>query len=407
MGQVTFSPVVVARLQRANGSNNIKVRVTYRRAYRLVSTTLYAMPADLDRKGHIKNNNLKYQVGKVINDMEQALGKIPYYELETMDVAQVVRRISDILGERSFRLDFFDFGREFLSRRAPGTASVYRFALANLAEFLGREKLDVNDITGDMLREYGDWLERRERGRGRPCKDGYIQREMQHLNAVFNAACRKYNDEENDIRRIRRRPFANIDLKSMPSHGQTSLKPEVIQRLIDYDPPKPTQRMALRLFLASFAMMGMNMSDLYTCEAPRDGVLTYCRNKTRARRADNARMVVRVPDCVSRLLEPYISRTGPKWLDLKYRNIASLNSTVDAALRSVARQLDLEPFSFYAARHSFATIGRSRLCGIDKATIDECLCHVGDYRIADIYIERDWEVLWDARDKVMGLFRWR
>ena len=43
---------------------------------------------------------------------------------------------------------------------------------------------------------------------------------------------------------------------------------------------------------------------------------------------------------------------------------------------------------------------------MDKATIDEALGHVGEFRIADIYAERDWEVIASANDKVLGRFRW-
>lgn len=59
-------------------------------------------------------------------------------------------------------------------------------------------------------------------------------------------------------------------------------------------------------------------------------------------------------------------------------------------------------FTFYAIRKSWATIARSRPLCLEKATIDECLVHIGDYPVADIYIGRDWELLWEANEKVMS-----
>jgi hypothetical protein len=39
--------------------------------------------------------------------------------------------------------------------------------------------------------------------------------------------------------------------------------------------------------------------------------------------------------------------------------------------------------------------------------VSECLCHIDDgSRVDDIYIRKDWEVLWDANAKVLGLFDW-
>lgn len=62
-------------------------------------------------------------------------------------------------------------------------------------------------------------------------------------------------------------------------------------------------------------------------------------------------------------------------------------------------------FTFYAARHSYATLARNK-AKLEKATVDECLCHIGDYKMTDIYLEPDWEMLNEANLKVLELFRW-
>ena len=41
---------------------------------------------------------------------------------------------------------------------------------------------------------------------------------------------------------------------------------------------------------------------------------------------------------------------------------------------------------------------------MEKATIDECLAHVGDFAITDIYAERSWELMAAANRKVLDLF---
>ena len=69
-----------------------------------------------------------------------------------------------------------------------------------------------------------------------------------------------------------------------------------------------------------------------------------------------------------------------------------------------AQEQGLPGFTFYAARHTWATLARK--AGVEKATVDECLGHVGDYDLADIYAERSWELLAAANRKVLALFEW-
>ena len=60
------------------------------------------------------------------------------------------------------------------------------------------------------------------------------------------------------------------------------------------------------------------------------------------------------------------------------------------------------------ARNSEALGGATlaRKAGVEKATVDECLCHIGDFKVTDIYLERDWDLLDRANRRVLALFRW-
>ena len=112
-----------------------------------------------------------------------------------------------------------------------------------------------------------------------------------------------------------------------------------------------------------------------------------------------------MPDCLAPFLER-LERYAPegRWLGLARRSKEAVSAAVNLGLRRWAEREGVEPFTFYAARHSFASIARS--LGVEKATIDECLVHAGDLQLADVYIERDWRILWDAQAKVLAAFRW-
>ena len=54
-----------------------------------------------------------------------------------------------------------------------------------------------------------------------------------------------------------------------------------------------------------------------------------------------------------------------------------------------------------------ATIAYSAAVGIDKQIVHEMLNHVDkNMKVTDIYIDRDWSVLWQANEKVLKLFDW-
>lgn len=141
---------------------------------------------------------------------------------------------------------------------------------------------------------------------------------------------------------------------------------------------------------------------------PVSGMWVYNRQKTRTRRADKAEMRVEIPD----QLAPYIERLQAHrdhgwWLPtLHYIGHTKdlCTARVNRSLKRWCEQNDLPVFTFYAARHTWASLARK--AGIEKATIDECLCHKGDFAMADIYAERSWELMTEANKKVLNLFQW-
>lgn len=113
---------------------------------------------------------------------------------------------------------------------------------------------------------------------------------------------------------------------------------------------------------------------------------------------------------------PYIARLrghGDWWLNELHRvaggGAEKCTGKLNAALRRVAKRegwaVKEEDFSFYSARHTWASLARN-VARVEKATIDECLTHKGDFALADIYIARSWDLLDEANRKVIDLLEW-
>jgi hypothetical protein len=62
--------------------------------------------------------------------------------------------------------------------------------------------------------------------------------------------------------------------------------------------------------------------------------------------------------------------------------------------------------TLYSARHTWATTAYE--VGVGKEIINDGLCHVDrDMKVTDIYIKKDWSVIWRANEKVLARFNWK
>ena len=120
-------------------------------------------------------------------------------------------------------------------------------------------------------------------------------------------------------------------------------------------------------------------------------------------------MRVRLESPAAFLLDKYKDPYGKRMFNfyLLYANEKSFNRAINEGLKRVGEVIGIEGLTYYAARHSWATIARSAAVGIDKATVHEALNHVDkEMRVTDIFIDRDWSVIWNANKKVLDLFDW-
>lgn len=393
---VTFHPCVVSSNRRRDGTYPVKIRVTFKGVSRRLATNLVARPGDLTRTLHIKSPDILNRAQTLIAQMQDTLADLSPFTIESWDVDRVISHIRGQLSGQDFRLDFFAFADGYLRGKSPSTRRSYDTALRSLEIYLGRRSLDVNEITRPMLASFveavdsgrkmaftkGKWVIT-DKERSAACSSRHIMK----LAHIFNAAKLRYNDDDRVL--IPRSPFDAIPRRYGGSRGQKPVPPEVLRRLIDAD-AQGVERVALDAFLLSFCTMGANMADLYAARRFPGPEWVYRRQKTSSRREDGAEMRVTLqPE--ARVYADRLRGHGPWWLGELHR-IASrkdlCTQKVNGALRKWAEREGLEPFTFYAARHTWATTARR--IGVEKATIDEALAHKGDYALADIYIEKSW-----------------
>lgn len=420
---ITYKPVVMPAQKRRDGSFNIKIRVTFKRISRYLSTNLTATAKDITAKGELKGaalisaNNLIAQFYKYANE----LNYFALLEMDVDDVIRYIRRKASMGG--SFRLDFFEFGEAFAATKDKGTRATYITALNALKRYLNTDTLDINEISYKMLYDFGEFIDKepkqfhkdcppeRRSSESHPKKKGAARAfYLRKIKAIYSEAKKKYNDEDDGIINIPRNPFQKLELKYSTGIAHSARSPEWIQRIISYNGPcSPGQRFALDMYIISFALMGMNAADLITAAAAKNGIITYFRAKTHKHRPDRAEHRVKIDPRIKPLIDKYRDPNGKRLFNLYlyYRDNQALDWSLRSFYHAWAQANNEVPFSLYTARHSWGTIANSSKVGIDIALVDECLVHKNpSLKMAYVYVERDWENLWRANEKVLDLFDW-
>ena len=407
---------------RKDGTFAVNIRVIHNRQQRRLPTSIYLRKGQLSRDlSTIKDLHADEIVTNKVMELRNRLMDVSHAEYMSID--QIIAIITRPTVE-AFRLDLFDFAAGRMESMEPKTAESYATALNAVERFIGRRKLDFNEITGTWVRRFRDFLENepaltgdkgntyKKKGKGTRAIGSYLA----SLRALHNQARNIYNDDDTGTIYIPRQPFGKGVIPRQPVTEHRVLSVAGIHALM-MTKPKPGSRaeMAKDMFMLSFSLAGTNTVDLYQLKKSDivGDLLTYDRAKTDSRRYDKARITLKVPPLASEIISRYTGE-GKQLLCFadRYRNAHDFNRAINIGLKDVAKltaddevkltELDT-PLTSYYARHSWATIARN-VCRIDFDTVNAALNHVhqGTDRIGDIYIARDYSAIWDAQEKVLA-----
>ena len=142
--------------------------------------------------------------------------------------------------------------------------------------------------------------------------------------------------------------------------------------------------------------MGMNSADLYNATNFDGEYITYFRTKTKDRRSDNAKMVVKVHPIIRELIEKHKGEERVFNFYERFSSMADLNRAINIGLKEIGTELGIDNLQFYAARHSMATIAINK-AGIPIYVVNEMLCHVDSrLRVTELYIQKDYSIINEA-----------
>lgn len=386
---VTFQYKVNPKQKRRDGTMNVKIIVTYKRKRKMLPTSIYCTSEDITRGGRLKNQSYIDILEKVIAGYRRKVAGMGL-EYGEHELDYVVKRLLE-----SDRLDFFQFSELAMKEYHGETYLGYRSAVNAVECFLGRRSLGLKEMTRDFFVRFENFLSERHGG----LSSGdiiYINK----IRTLYRKAQIKFNDEDNEV--LSSYPLMAYKVPKMQVARKRALPVEKIREIMTLEIPKPRTRVCRDLFVLSFCLMGMNAADFYSADRIMKDRICYNRKKTRGRRADGAYIEVVIDRRIKPLVEKYKGKNRAFVFSERLTE-NQFKSMVDKHIRRVGKMVGIEGLTFYAARHSFATIAYND-CGIDKYIVHSMLNHVPqEMKITDVYIKRTFDKENEANKKVLDL----
>jgi integrase len=411
----TVSAVVLKHQMKKDGTFNVKIRLTHKRQTRYLDTKQFVIKKQLDRNYSIKDMFAAKSIFDTVFKYRESLTKlndrVDYYTCE-----QLLKYIQTD-GEK---VEFISFGRKHIEKLnaegRKGTVTNFRSAVNHLIDYFEREEVFIDEITSKMLKDYEAYL-RKPQTLNRVHRNGTkfqiktaglsdagIAGAMRDLRGLFNVARDTFNDEDLGIIRISHYPFKKYKIKPAPETRKRNIDIETIKKIRDYKPriEDGIEETTRDLFMLSFYACGTNAVDIFHFRKENiyKGRLEYNRMKTKAKRRDRAFISIKITDEMKPILEKYIGK-----LHQRFSSATGMNSALSQGFNKICQELEIPRISFYWGRHSFATIARNK-CRKSKDDVALALNHVDETRkTTDIYIEKDWGILDEVQNAVIGLLR--
>ena len=417
---VVFQPVVLPHQRKSDGTNLIRIRVTHQRKSKWIKTNITIYPSDMTKDGKLKNYSALRPAYDLIEKMSRVIDKVDMFKLESMNVDEVVDYVNNVLMEpEKFRLDFIEYGRLVASRKSSSNATTYNVAMNALERFFKGKHPDISEITVRNLRAFENFINEEKvvkvdwrtgkvkllrKDKGNRAASLYLS----NIRHIHKCARIEFNDPDLGLFPIPNDPFVYYSVPKAPSAKHRDISPDTIQLMIDTRHKYEGRvRMAIDAFLISFGLCGINAADLFVVSKPKRDILIYNRQKVKERRDDDALMKVRIVPCIMKIMQEYADKDRCFDYYKRYKDKDIFTTALNQGLRRWIKDNKQDDFTFYSARHAWATIGASKRCGISWDVIGCGLCHVNQsQKINAIYINQDWEVLWDANKKILGTFDW-
>lgn len=296
------------------------------------------------------------RLSKIINHFDRQF--LPY---SAIDIVEEYKRYNG-------RYTVFRFMKAAISmfkeRGSIRTAETYYATLRSFRKFRNNEDLMIDRVTADIVELYEAYLKKKK------LMPNTISFYLRILRAVYNRAVEHGAVEQTF-------PFRHV-YTGVDKTVKRALPANMIRYIRRLDLSKnPALDLARDIFILSFILRGMSFVDMAFLRKSdlRNGILTYRRRKTGQQlvikwTSEMQDIIDKYPENQSQYLLPIIRRDSDRERSV-YRY---MSSRINHDLKIIAAMAGVTiPLTLYVARHSWASIARSK--GIPLSIISEGMGH--------------------------------
>lgn len=411
----TLAWVVFKHHKKADGTYNPKIKVYHNGTMVYLPTQIYTSLVRF-KKGESMGTITDGNITDALNSRIKEIRKILNTHDDVIDNCEDAKAVAAFIDRKmnaDKNLNFIAFARSYIDGlKENGSKSIANCMINNLCSFIGSDSIPVKKITSVFLTRFECWMKSEriikigdKEYKRKPMANSSVQTYMEKLQSIFNRMLLQYNDYEIGDIVIPGDPFKVYKTKQDVTFKQKAAEVDIIKKIAEYVPDQKrhfSRAIARDMFMLSFCLAGINLIDLFTCDTFNSGRVEYFRTKTKGKKKDKAFISVPVFPEIEEMFERYRDATGERVFNLYtlFADICSFRQIVASGMKSLCKDLKIEPVTFYAARHSFATIARND-CGVDMADVALCLTHASGFRMTDTYVKPDFSRVDKAIRKVL------
>lgn len=407
--------IVFKHHKKADGTYNPKIQIIHRGLSAYIASGINTECVRF-RKGMSSGTITDSSIEDSLNDKVKKVRAILNEKddiISEMDTAKEVKDYVLKILDAGNEIDFLKFANEYKDSVLNKSTKAYHITRINaLTEYIGEKtgktSLPINKITYDLLKDYEEWLRTTNRKRKKTStekaglNENSINSYMGAISILFNAAKKKYNDYDRGDILIKNDPFKVYSPPKLEPTKKRAIETDVVRKIYDFHSPKEIPEMTRDLFIMSFFLAGMNLADIYDC-GPFGDRVEYTRKKTRAHKKDRPYLSLLIHPRITSLIEKYRDKEGIRGFCFykMYPNMPAFHQAVRRGISVLRKELNLPDLTYYAARHSFATIARNE-CDVSMDDVALCLTHESGHDITDVYVKRDFSRVDNVINKVVN-----
>lgn len=336
--------------KRKDGTYIVYVRVTHNRRNSYIKTPWVVMENGVVRgKKEISDTYVCQQTSKLIEHYYHLLNQTDTQNWTLQEVVEYLKRGTE-------DISFTDFARKYIINMENDgrlrTAKNYKCAVRHIHRFAETNSLMFSRMTSSFLNNWIESLSNTSR-----CKEKYPI----CVREIFKKAILEYNDEENDVIRIKY-PWTKVSIPKSDTPDKRAIPIDHLRKFFQVIPDDsrfkhPLQELGQDVAKISICMCGINTIDLFEAkkEQLNKGIFWYNRAKTKGSRTDKAYFEIRIPPFLMPTIEKYLSKDKKSpWLfnfHDRLSNGDSFNANVNIGIDQICDKVEGMETNFGAFRH--------------------------------------------------------